>query len=390
MPLSLSLHYLICSFYIYKYIKQPPLLAEAWRIYSLRLLRLCKIVSSTHTFPLTLHTKSKWLLGKKPSQPHSKKLVLSSTSSPAETQRRASQVHFLYVHKSKSSPQYFFTTVDTTCCCCDWCRSDVALITIRDYQLLWKEGGKCCVSRIKSTFHLMFIYLFGMIAGQENRAMDLHGEVMACAYEDVQVMWSILDKSKSSTCNITSWYMYFTAQQQQKKRKPPTQLQQSATSNSICWVMRYIGVMFLVILALYLFGSGMQLHHFVNKWYSGLTSIFFKNGSKMKEMLLWWWGILVQCPFEAGGTFSFFLFLGQEVVSFRESPWQMNITVRLLMEIQFFIFIFFSYLQYLLACYFPDHLLIFLDDFFMFSLEWKIFIECRSVCPHALVLYVKI
>ncbi|XP_030975169.1 uncharacterized protein LOC126688777 [Quercus robur] len=40
--------------------------------------------------------------------------------------------------------------------------------------------------------------------GQENRAMDLHGEVMACAYEDVQVMWSILDKSKSSTCNITS------------------------------------------------------------------------------------------------------------------------------------------------------------------------------------------
>ncbi|KAF3943423.1 hypothetical protein ACB098_02G073300 [Castanea mollissima] len=40
--------------------------------------------------------------------------------------------------------------------------------------------------------------------GQENRVMDLQGEVMACAYEDVQVMWSILDKSKSSTCNITS------------------------------------------------------------------------------------------------------------------------------------------------------------------------------------------
>ncbi|MBA0549772.1 hypothetical protein Golob_020786 [Gossypium lobatum] len=32
--------------------------------------------------------------------------------------------------------------------------------------------------------------------------MDLHGEVMACAYEDVQVMWSILDKSKSTACNI--------------------------------------------------------------------------------------------------------------------------------------------------------------------------------------------
>ncbi|KAK3188236.1 hypothetical protein Dsin_027797 [Dipteronia sinensis] len=38
----------------------------------------------------------------------------------------------------------------------------------------------------------------------DNRAMDLHGEVMACGYEDVQVMWSILDKSKSATCNITS------------------------------------------------------------------------------------------------------------------------------------------------------------------------------------------
>ncbi|KAF7837618.1 uncharacterized protein G2W53_006100 [Senna tora] len=42
-------------------------------------------------------------------------------------------------------------------------------------------------------------------AEQENRGMDLHGEVMACGYEDVQVMWSILDKSKSSSaCNITS------------------------------------------------------------------------------------------------------------------------------------------------------------------------------------------
>ncbi|KAG8658973.1 uncharacterized protein LOC110608202 [Manihot esculenta] len=40
--------------------------------------------------------------------------------------------------------------------------------------------------------------------GHENRVMDLHGEVMACGYEDVQVMWSILDKSKSSNCNLTS------------------------------------------------------------------------------------------------------------------------------------------------------------------------------------------
>nr|AFK44847.1 unknown [Lotus japonicus] len=39
---------------------------------------------------------------------------------------------------------------------------------------------------------------------QENRIMDLQGEVMACGYEDVQVMWSILDKSKSTACNITS------------------------------------------------------------------------------------------------------------------------------------------------------------------------------------------
>ncbi|KAG8372152.1 hypothetical protein BUALT_Bualt12G0036800 [Buddleja alternifolia] len=39
---------------------------------------------------------------------------------------------------------------------------------------------------------------------QERRIMDLQGEVMACAYEDVQVMWSILDKSKDRTCALTS------------------------------------------------------------------------------------------------------------------------------------------------------------------------------------------
>ncbi|KAJ7955350.1 SsrA-binding protein [Quillaja saponaria] len=39
----------------------------------------------------------------------------------------------------------------------------------------------------------------------QNRVMDLQGEVMACGYEDVQVMWSILDKSKPTTaCRITS------------------------------------------------------------------------------------------------------------------------------------------------------------------------------------------
>ncbi|PIA60643.1 hypothetical protein AQUCO_00300274v1 [Aquilegia coerulea] len=38
----------------------------------------------------------------------------------------------------------------------------------------------------------------------DNRGMDLHGEVMACAYEDVQVMWSILDNSKTKLCKISS------------------------------------------------------------------------------------------------------------------------------------------------------------------------------------------
>ncbi|GAU16755.1 hypothetical protein L195_g024181 [Trifolium pratense] len=41
---------------------------------------------------------------------------------------------------------------------------------------------------------------------QERRIMDLQGEVMACGYEDVQVMWSMLDRTKSTAteCNITS------------------------------------------------------------------------------------------------------------------------------------------------------------------------------------------
>ncbi|KAG6386274.1 hypothetical protein SASPL_155168 [Salvia splendens] len=39
---------------------------------------------------------------------------------------------------------------------------------------------------------------------QEKCIMDLQGEVMACAYEDVQVMWSILDKNKPTTCTLTS------------------------------------------------------------------------------------------------------------------------------------------------------------------------------------------
>ncbi|XP_057417454.1 uncharacterized protein LOC130711752 [Lotus japonicus] len=39
---------------------------------------------------------------------------------------------------------------------------------------------------------------------QERGVMDLQGEVMACGYEDVQVMWSILDRSKSTRCNMAS------------------------------------------------------------------------------------------------------------------------------------------------------------------------------------------
>ncbi|KAK1277758.1 hypothetical protein QJS04_geneDACA015782 [Acorus gramineus] len=39
---------------------------------------------------------------------------------------------------------------------------------------------------------------------ESHYCMNLHGEVMACAYEDVQVMWSILDKSRHNTSNMRS------------------------------------------------------------------------------------------------------------------------------------------------------------------------------------------
>ncbi|KAF8401210.1 hypothetical protein HHK36_012139 [Tetracentron sinense] len=41
-------------------------------------------------------------------------------------------------------------------------------------------------------------------SGHDHRVMDLHVEVMACTYEDVQVMWSILDKSKPRVCSVSS------------------------------------------------------------------------------------------------------------------------------------------------------------------------------------------
>ncbi|KAF7846590.1 hypothetical protein BT93_H0930 [Corymbia citriodora subsp. variegata] len=37
--------------------------------------------------------------------------------------------------------------------------------------------------------------------GKRVNMMNLQGEVMACAYEDVQVMWSILDKSNAIKCD---------------------------------------------------------------------------------------------------------------------------------------------------------------------------------------------
>ncbi|ONK67660.1 uncharacterized protein A4U43_C05F2410 [Asparagus officinalis] len=40
--------------------------------------------------------------------------------------------------------------------------------------------------------------------GHDLNGMKLQGEVMACTYEDVQVMWSILDKSKSMDRNSSS------------------------------------------------------------------------------------------------------------------------------------------------------------------------------------------
>ncbi|KAL8141449.1 hypothetical protein V2J09_014481 [Rumex salicifolius] len=42
--------------------------------------------------------------------------------------------------------------------------------------------------------------------GHEHMVMDmqLQGEVMACAYEDVQVMWSMLDKSRDRACDVSS------------------------------------------------------------------------------------------------------------------------------------------------------------------------------------------
>lgn len=41
-----------------------------------------------------------------------------------------------------------------------------------------------------------------LLPGHDNQyGMNLHGEVMACSYEDVRVMWLILDKSRAGEQN---------------------------------------------------------------------------------------------------------------------------------------------------------------------------------------------
>ena len=158
-----------------------------------------------------------------------------------------------------------------------------------------KRRGKCCVSRIESTFHLMF-FLF---ISDDCRARE------SCDgfawWSDGMCLWrcagDVVYSGQVQVLNLQYYFLIyvFYSPTATKKQKPPTQLQQSATSNSICWMMRHIGVMFLVILALYLFGSGMQLHHFVDKWYSGLTSILFEGDAvvmmrHISTMPIWsWW-----------------------------------------------------------------------------------------------------
>lgn len=60
------------------------------------------------------------------------------------------------------------------------------------------SGSTRCLDAIE-------ILIWCMYAEQERRVMALQGEVMACGYEDVQVMWSMLDmKSKPTNYDLTS------------------------------------------------------------------------------------------------------------------------------------------------------------------------------------------
>ncbi|XP_072997847.1 uncharacterized protein [Typha latifolia] len=43
-----------------------------------------------------------------------------------------------------------------------------------------------------------------IVAGHDHNSLKLHGEVMACPYEDVHIMWSMLDKSRVGDHNTSS------------------------------------------------------------------------------------------------------------------------------------------------------------------------------------------
>ncbi|KAL8120444.1 hypothetical protein AgCh_017571 [Apium graveolens] len=68
----------------------------------------------------------------------------------------------------------------------------------RKARTLFNPNGSSTRSSPKSHHHHQ--------GHEDKRMMDLQlqGEVMACQYEDVQVMWSILDKSNQRMCNVSS------------------------------------------------------------------------------------------------------------------------------------------------------------------------------------------
>ncbi|XP_020255021.1 uncharacterized protein LOC109831945 [Asparagus officinalis] len=61
------------------------------------------------------------------------------------------------------------------------------------------QAGWCSVSFLSSSDAC------GLHVGHNHQyGMNLHGEVMACPYEDVQVMWSILDKARNGDVSSRS------------------------------------------------------------------------------------------------------------------------------------------------------------------------------------------
>ncbi|WOH13142.1 hypothetical protein DCAR_0832651 [Daucus carota subsp. sativus] len=65
----------------------------------------------------------------------------------------------------------------------------------RKARTFFVPGGTSTRSSTKSPLHHQ---------DKRMRDLQLEGEVMACAYEDVQVMWSILDKSNQRVCDVSS------------------------------------------------------------------------------------------------------------------------------------------------------------------------------------------